>query len=482
MPAFFLKRLFKRTDRYTSQPVESDRPQFRPQLTDLEARDVPAVITVTNTSGNVNTSGSLPWAVQQANYFSAGFDNIRFNIPGSGPQIINITSTLYINSQMAIEGNTQPGFDGSRPLIAVHGSANVPSLFLLQNDPAQGTTSSSSTIQYLSMAFYTNNAVTILNGSQGNFIQNNWMGFYRDLGGNVSLNSAYFPEPTYYSAGIGIQSSFNTVRNNTINGVYNGVVMGEAIEGTWSGTQYKTNSVQLNMIGVDPTGTTSAGYGNSSDGIFLGAGARENFLGPTNVISGNGSACVELLAPSNIGNVVFASKIGTDVTGTVSIPNGELGILLANGASGNAIGGPFGGNVIAGNRLGGVALGTSTYPGASGNWVQYNIFNLNAGQTAVLGTQNVAISLESTAASNVVQGNVIAGHTSHGIIMRSTTGNFIQGNWIGRSSSGTFFANGGFGVALLSGASFNYVVQTSFGANTLGTVFVDPAAIGNVIS
>jgi hypothetical protein len=480
----FLSRLTRpltgKPDGEAEPKTQTPEPRFRPTLEPLESRETPAVITVTNTSGNQGVVGSLPWAVFQANYFSPGFDEIKFNIPGAGPHIINLSSTLYINSQMNINGNSQPGYNGSRPLIAVHGGATVPSLFLLQNDPAQGTTSSGSTIQGLSMAFYTANAITIFSGSQGNWIQDNWIGFYRDNAGNVTQNRSQFN----FTAGVGIQSSFNTIRNNTINGVYNGIVMGEAIEGSWSGTVYKTNSIQINRIGVDPTGTSGTNYGNTSDGIFLGHGARENFLGPDNVLSNNSSAAIEMLSSSNIGNVVFRSKIGTDITGNVAIGNGELGVLVANGAAGNAIGGPFGGNVISGNGLGGVALGTSQYPNAQGNWVQYNLIGTNAAQTAKLGNQGTGLSVESGAANNVIQGNVIAGHTIHGITMRSTQGNFINGNWIGMNAAGfgTGFENLGFGVALLTGANFNFVVGNVFGINNLGTIFVDPNAFSNAIS
>ena len=455
-------------------------PSFRPRLETLEGREVPAVFTVTNTSADYRVAGSLPYAVFQANYNSPGFDNIRFNIAGAGTHVINLTATLYVNSQMAIEGNTQPGYDGSRPLISVRGSDQVPSLFLLQNDPSQQTTSTGSTVQGLSLSQYTANAVTVLVGSTGNFIQNNWIGFDKDAAGNILLTTSAFRPPNYYPAGVGIQSSFNTVRDNSINGVYNGVVIGEAIEGNYSGTVYKTNSFQRNTIGVGPDGATAAGYGNLSDGIFVGAGGQQNFLGPDNVLSNNASSGAELLAPSVTGNVIFRNKIGTDATGQKAVGNGELGILIGNNATYNAIGGSFGGNVIAANRLGGISLGTNSYPGAPGNYVQNNIIGLTADQTAVLGTQGVGISIQSAAVKNVVQANVIGGHTSHGIVMAATTGDYIQGNWIGRNAAGRAFANGGFGVTLLAGASYNYVVQNAFGTDNLGDVYTDPAAVGNV--
>lgn len=440
-----------------------------------------ATYVVTNTSADRNVSGSLPWAVFQANYTTPQTtDFITFNISGGGQHTITLNDTLYINDTTVIDGKSQPGYSGE-PLIFIKGSASTPSLFLLQNEASQGHTSSGSTVQGLGMYSYTFNAITIFNTSQGNWIQDNWLGFYRDPSGNTTLTNQLFPQSN--PTGVGVQSSFNTIRNNTIAGVYNGMVFGQDPLQTWDGTTYKTNSISGNKIGTDPTGATSEGYKNTSDGVFLGAGARETFIGPDNVISGNDSAGVEFLHPSNIGNVVFRNRIGTNDAGTAAIPNKELGILFTNGATGNAIGGPFGGNVISCNSLGGIAMGTSAFGAADSNWIQFNTIGLNGAKSGAIAgcTQNVGISLESGSKSNPVQGNVIGGHTQHGIVIANSQGNNIDSNWIGQSDAGVQVANQGFGVALLSGGSFNFVQGNFFGSNALGPIFVDPNALSNAI-
>jgi len=43
------------------------------------------------------------------------------------------------------------------------------------------------------------------------------------------------------------------------------------------------------------------------------------------------------------------------------------------------------------------------------------------------------------------------------------------------------FANGGFGIDLLPGASFNFVLSNAFGPNKAGPYYVDPTAVGNDI-
>jgi hypothetical protein len=467
-----------RSDRKSQRKTKQHPSRFE-MLDALGSREMLSAFYVSNTSSDSGVQGSLPWALLQANN-TPGLDYIDFDLPGGGPHVITLGQTLFLNDQVVIDGTTQPGYAGS-PLVYVEGSASTQSLFLLQSDSNLGTTSSGSTIQGLGMYSYATNAVTILNSSQGNWIQNNWMGFFVQSPGNILLNNQLFSPPNNFTSAIGIQSSYNTIRGNTMSGNYNAISMGEDPNGIWSGTIYQTNSIQGNFIGTDPTGTTAAGYGNTSDAVFLGAGVQQNFIGPSNVLSGNQINAVEMLHSSVTANVVFQNFIGTDISGNNPIGNGNLGILIANGANGNAIGGPFGGNIIADNGDGGVAIGTTGFGAGDGNWVQNNIFGLNGDQSAAVGTQSVGISIDNQSTQNVVQGNVIANSTSHGVVLQDVQTNNITQNWIGESSNQVAFANGGFGVALLSGASYNFVTYNAFGQNSMGNIYVDPQAVGNDI-
>ena len=421
---------------------------------------------VTSTSGSAGTAGSLPWAVQQANN-NPGLDFIHFNLSGGGIHVITIADTLYLNDHVVVDGKTQPGYSGT-PLVYVHGGAGVPSIFLLQLN------SDGSTIQGLGIFKYTSNAVTIFSTSNGNWIQDNWMGFYQG-----QLNSSLFP----FTRGIGIQSSFNVIRKNTISGVDNAITMGEDIAGSWSGAVYKSNSIRNNRIGSSPSGQSCTGYGNTSDGVVLGAGARENFIGPNNIIGCNASAGVELIHSTNAGNVIFGNAIGNNWSAV--LPNGELGVLLTNGAQGNAIGGPFGGNVISGNGLGGVALGTDCRPvcaftHATGNWVQYNVIGLDHTQNVVLGPQEVGVAVIEGSSHNTIEGNLLAGHTEHGVILADAASNSINENWIGMNRSGVHKTNGAFGIVFVR-ASHNFAVGNAYGSNALGDVVQAQGSCCNVI-
>ena len=324
---------------------------------------------------------------------------------------------------------------------------------------------------------YLANAATIFNSSQYNFIQYNWMGF-RQEGATVLLNTDLGPAYKE-SRGVGIASSWNTIRHNTISGVDNGITVGDPFESA-STAPYVTNSFSLNKIGTDPTGMTATGYGNTSDGIFLGKNAREMWIGPQNTFSGNASAGVELLHETNWHNVIFSNYIGTNASGTAAIGNGEVGVLIANGAHENAVGGPWGPNLISGNTRGGVALGTEGWGAAVGNWVQYNVIGLNGAQTAILPGQEVGVAVADGCTLNTVEGNIIAGNSVNGIVARAAERNSFSRNYVGRSVTGTQFANASYGIVLLADANYNWVLENAFGSNGLGSYWIDPSVTGTI--
>lgn len=414
---------------------------------------------VTNTSGDPGHPGSLPWALQAANNNRNGLDYISFAIPGSGIQFIQLGGTLFITEAVVIDGTSQSPSAGY-PTVYLLGSSAVSSTILI------APTAGGSTVRGLGFLWYVNNAITVFDGADGNTLDANWIGF-APAGGGVFLNNSAFD----LTAGIGIRSSGNSVRNNVISGVYNAIVVGQPVEQAWDGREYRGNSFSGNHIGTDPAAFTSAGFGNTSDGIFLGAGVKDSWIGPDNVFSGNGSAGVEVFHWSNTGNVIFSNQIGASRNGDLAIGNGDLGIQISEGASYNAAWG----NTILGNVLGGVAVGT----GATGNWIENNLIGMDQTQQRALGAQDVGVSINSGGTRNVVRGNVIGGHATHGVILGNANGNGVYNNWLGQGGSGAAVPNGGFGVVLLS-SSYNYVVANAYGWNHLGAVG-QANSTGNVI-
>ncbi len=423
-------------------------------------------LTVTNTSGDHNVPGSLPACIYQANYGPADFYSIKFNIPGAGPYTISMQETIFVAQQMSIDATTQPGYSGT-PLVTLNGNGLSSAIYI--GPLVSGGQNNVNTVRGLRIINFSSNAITISSGSNGNWILNNWLGFtYDSVQGKWVKNSDYgYPN----TRGIGIQSSYNVIKENVISGVDNGITIGEDIStSTLSTPKYVTNDIESNYIGTDYSGLYA--FGNTSDAIFLGAGAGYTWIGPGNVLSGNASSGMEMLHSTNTGNVVFSNMIGVGKDGVTPIPNGELGILVSNGATYNAIG-SWGGNVISCNTLGGIAVGlTSTGSGTTTKaaytlWIQNNFIGTSRSGVG-LGGQGVGVTIQGGSQGISVSANVIAGNIQHGIGMYDSSYNSASYNWIGVTPSGSNVPNGGYGVYLQNSWN-NWIQGNAYGSNRLGS-------------
>jgi CSLREA domain-containing protein len=140
------------------------------------------------------------------------------------------------------------------------------------------------------------------------------------------------------------------------------------------------------------------------------------------------------------GNRLEGSFIGTDVTGSTSLLN-SLGIGIAR-VSGNTVGGtvPAARNIISGNNLGGIEIEPF---GSSGNNIQGNYIGTNAAGTGALGNRNnFGVSSGGGTGGDTIggtapgAGNVISANSSVGIELGGV-GYLVQGNLIGTNASGT---------------------------------------------
>jgi len=230
-------------------------------------------------------------------------------------------------------------------------------------------------------------------------------------------------------------------------------------------------------------GTTQPGYSNkpvielnganlaSVDGLRLSAGGS-TIRGLT--INRCGGTGIHVQAPGGT-NFIEGNFIGTDATGTLAQGNGQSaassGGLWIDGSSGNWIGGadPTNRNLISGNSGPGVFLQNCT-----GNTVQGNIIGTSVSGTAALGNSNNGITLYN-APGNLVGGtaaatrNLISGNGGSGVYLigSTTTGNLVQGNYVGTDTNGTAaIANAGDGVTV-NGAAGNTIGGTNAGAGNL---------------
>jgi CSLREA domain-containing protein len=229
--------------------------------------------------------------------------------------------------------------------------------------------------------------------ANGNTIQGNFIG--TDVTGMVNLGNT----------GRGI-AFLNAVHNTQIGGTSpaaRNIISGNGDLGIFlSSAGIHGTQIQGNYIGVNRDATAKMG---NSVGISIFTTATGNTVGGTapgaaNVIGGNVKRGIEITTfgasvnPPFL-NVVQGNFIGTDPTGTVDLGNGQSGItvepvggiIIAQGAFNNTIGGANAGNVIAFNYGAGIRLGGQQGMAAAGagNSLLNNTIYSNNGLGIALG-------------------------------------------------------------------------------------------------
>src|SRR5438105_2903059 len=197
-----------------------------------------------------------------------------------------------------------------------------------------------------------------------------------------------------------------------------------------------------------------------------------------------------ILLQTGGGNLVEGCFLGLNAAGTAASTNRDFGVRIESSPN-NIIGGttPAERNVISGNNIGIQING----PASSGTTIQGNYIGTNAAGTAALVSGGVSQSVIGVAignngggtgsSNNTIGGttpaarNIISGSGSHGIrfeLQASTTGNLIEGNYIGTDISGmTDLGNSGSGIQIFAS------VEPTGGVNTVGGT---SATARNIIS
>jgi CSLREA domain-containing protein len=175
------------------------------------------------------------------------------------------------------------------------------------------------------------------------------------------------------------QGSGNTI-GGTVSGagnVINATVDGISIGGVCACTT-NNNSFQGNLIGTNATGT--AALNALFHGIVV-AGSTTNLtiggstVGAGNVITARATGIIVVQTLSGI--VIEGNKIGTDITGTAALGNGNCGIDIGasfGAASTGTVGGLLAGqgNVIAFNGTNGISVGSGNSWAILGNSIHDN--------------------------------------------------------------------------------------------------------------
>jgi CSLREA domain-containing protein len=221
------------------------------------------------------------------------------------------------------------------------------------------------------------------------------------------------------------------------------------------------NIIQGNYIGTDLTGTVN--LGNGVNGVAISQGSSGNLIGGTiagtgNLISGNGEFGIVIVDTGSNGNLLQGNLIGTDVTGTADLGNASVGVLIGAGASDNLIGGTDAGarNLISGNDSAGVHFDTAS---STGNRVEGNYIGTDVTGTLALGNVFEGVFVGSGTSHNVIggtvsgAGNLISGNFGNGVTIADdgASENSVQGNFIGTDVTGKL-ALGNAGHGILIGA------------------------------
>ncbi|MGH8099799.1 MAG: beta strand repeat-containing protein [Chthoniobacterales bacterium] len=342
---------------------------------------------------------------------------IQFNIPGSGVHTITLASGLpVVTDRVIIDGYTQPGAsantlavgDNAVLLIRIDaaGVANPVLTLCTAQVCGGGEASDGSAVQGLAIvnngsfvrAFsIVANNVTVA----GNFIGVDtdgvtFAGSFNDpvdvsagtsgaiIGGtspaarnvmatnlsvailidgdSVTVQGNYIDTNAAGTAGLGSANRGIQVEEGS-NSIIGGSSPGAGnVIGTWRETGIEVGdinfpnpaTVQGNLVGTNATGTATINTAGGSYGIRV-AGSGPNIVIADNLISGTGDGIfIDCCSP--VATQISGNKIGTDITGTMPIPNGCSGIAVTSGTG--AIGGTNAGegNIIAFNGAQGVVV------------------------------------------------------------------------------------------------------------------------------
>lgn len=312
-------------------------------------------------------------------------------------------------------------------------------------------------------------------GTSGNQVRGNYLG--TNAAGNAAIPNRF---------GIGIVDSAS---GNVIGGSASGAR--NLISGNVDGNIYvnggNNNSIAGNYIGTNLSASAALGSFTTSASIIITGGSTGNTVGGStaaerNIISGAAGHGIELegsetgTGPFTNGNTVAGNYIGTDVTGTIAVPNRSSGILIVDGARNNLIGGTSAAasNLISGNTGPGVLLGGAN---STGNVISANFIGTDVTGTKSLenvdgiqisGASQTTIGGLTAGERNVISGN---GRTTDGrgiqIIGSTSRNNTITGNYIGTTAAGTAALGNGDEGVYINDAPNNIVGGSAVAARNL---------------
>jgi hypothetical protein len=214
------------------------------------------------------------------------------------------------------------------------------------------------------------------------------------------------------------------------------------------------NSIFRCYIGTDQAGNIAA-TARFNRGIYLLNGASNNTIG--NAVFGNENVISNSLASGiwiidSPGNFIDGNFIGTDINGSVAIPNGGSGIEVS-GSDDIQIG-SIRQNVISANVLAGIRMDNSTDARIFRNFIGVDntgSVDLGNGSDGILLRNGCDDAQIGTGSST---GNIICANAGTGLTIDGSSTVLIAGNQIGLAANNTGLGNGTYGILVTATSSF----------------------------
>jgi len=240
-------------------------------------------------------------------------------------------------------------------------------------------------------------------GTMSNTVSGNYIG--TDKNGTAALGNTLGGIYIYGGAQNNTVGGDTAAKRNVISGNNRGGIYIQH-----SGTM--SNAVSGNYIGPDKNGT--ANLGNSGSGVAINVGAQNNIVGgdtpgERNVISGNDEYGVLIGSSGTMSNTVSGNYIGVTVNGTAALGNTWTGVYIGADARNNMVG-P--GNLIAHNGGDGVEVSGSSAIGNTiiQNSIYANVMGINL-DSGANGSIKSPVIVTTTAGSVNVVGTACPGCT-----------------------------------------------------------------------
>lgn len=291
--------------------------------------DASQILVVTSTA-DTNTTGTLRWAMNQAN-IDPSLSVIQFNIPGACPRQIELQSPLpKVLSRIRIDGYTQPGSSINANAL---GGTDAQVCVVLNGDqsttdtglhlPLAAGTTANLNVRGLAFGEFTSASIhleagvgSIVTGNQFGFVGNQFIGgspIHVLVSGSASDSQIGGPEPAQ------------------INVFQNADAYAVALNPFGTG-----NIVENNLFGLAPSGNAAS---LSFEAVAVGISGNDNIV-RNNAMAGINGAAIALFnaARNEILDNTLGRKVGIVFCGLPPAPPCDLD--LANASHGILIQGP----------------------------------------------------------------------------------------------------------------------------------------------